>query len=254
MSLVIVQGLALSYGSKVLFESSSFTIGPTDRIGLVGANGTGKSTLLKILVGQVTPDNGTLTFRRKSRVGYLPQDLQALPEGSLVDAVMSTVPGRDGLDERLVLTEQQLGATSDEHEQMELWRPRSPSCVWVGRTQEVRGLRLGREQQRERGGHGSAQRWLHDAHLARLAEPQGEREQQHARQREPLVALDARHARARAELALLQLVDALRDGRHVHRGRRRRRPPRRRLARAQPGPRGWAGSSPACLARPSRSR
>ncbi len=120
MSLVIVQGLELSYGSKVLFEKSSFTIGPTDRIGLVGANGTGKSTLLKILMGQVTPDNGTLTFRRKSRVGYLPQDLQALPEGSLVEAVMSTVPGRDGLDERLVLTEQQLAATADADLQMEL--------------------------------------------------------------------------------------------------------------------------------------
>ncbi len=120
VSLVIVQGLNLSYGSKVLFDDSSFTIGPTDRIGLVGANGTGKSTLLKVLMGQVTPDNGTLTFRRKSRVGYLPQDLQALPEGSLVDAVMSTVPGRDGLDERLLLTEQQLGTTSDPAEQMEL--------------------------------------------------------------------------------------------------------------------------------------
>ncbi len=120
MSLVIVKGLSLSYGSKTLFDASSFTIGPTDRIGLVGANGTGKSTLLKILISQVTPDNGTLTFRRKSRVGYLPQDLQALPPGSLVDAVMSTVPGRDGLDEALVLTEQQLNATSVVEEQMEL--------------------------------------------------------------------------------------------------------------------------------------
>ncbi len=120
MSLVIVKGLSLSYGSKTLFDASSFTIGPTDRIGLVGANGTGKSTLLKVLISQVTPDNGTLTFRRKSRVGYLPQDLQALPAGSLVDAVMSTVPGRDGLDEALVLTEQQLNATSVVEEQMEL--------------------------------------------------------------------------------------------------------------------------------------
>ena len=120
VSLVIVQGLSLSYGSKTLFDASSFTIGPTDRIGLVGANGTGKSTLLKVLMGQVTPDNGTLTFRRKSRVGYLPQDLQALPEGSLVDAVMSTVPGREGLDERLIAAEQQLNATSNVDEQMEL--------------------------------------------------------------------------------------------------------------------------------------
>ncbi len=120
VSLVIVSGLSLSYGKKVLFEDSALTIGPTDRIGLVGANGTGKSTMLKVLVGQVLPDNGTLTFRRKSRVGYLPQDLQSLPEGTLVDAVLSTVPGRDSLDERLSLTEQQLGETSDVDLQMEL--------------------------------------------------------------------------------------------------------------------------------------
>ena len=58
MSLVIVEGLGLSYGSKVLFEESSFSIGPNDRIGLVGANGTGKSTLLKILIGSSTTTCG----------------------------------------------------------------------------------------------------------------------------------------------------------------------------------------------------
>ncbi len=120
MSLVIAQGISLSYGSKVLFDDAAFTIGPHDRIGLVGANGTGKSTLLKVLVGQVHPDGGTLTFRRKSRVGYLPQDLQSLPEGGLVQAVLSTVPGRDTLDERLKVTEQQLAETSEPDEQMEL--------------------------------------------------------------------------------------------------------------------------------------
>ena len=56
MSLLIVQDLSLSYGKKALFEGAAFSIGPTDRIGLVGANGTGKSTLLKILIGEVTPD------------------------------------------------------------------------------------------------------------------------------------------------------------------------------------------------------
>ncbi|MEW6434498.1 MAG: ABC-F family ATP-binding cassette domain-containing protein [Myxococcota bacterium] len=120
MSLVIVNGLELSFRSKVLFAGAAFTIGPTDRIGLVGANGTGKSTLLKILAGQVTPDGGRLTFRRGTRVGYLPQDLQDLPAGSLVDAVLSSVPGRDALDGRLVETEALLAAATDEQEQLEL--------------------------------------------------------------------------------------------------------------------------------------
>ena len=120
MSLLIVQGLGLSYGSKVLFDGAALSIGPTDRIGLVGANGTGKSTLLKILVGQATPDDGKLTFRRGTRVGYLPQDLQDLPEGALVDAVLSSVPGRDQLDARLTATEAQLRQATDEAEQLEL--------------------------------------------------------------------------------------------------------------------------------------
>jgi ATP-binding cassette subfamily F protein 3 len=120
VSLVIVQGLSLSYGKKVLFEDSAFSIGPTDRIGLVGANGTGKSTLLKILTGQVTPDGGTITFRRGARLGYLPQDLSELPPGTVLEAVMSAVPGRDALEARLVATERQLAEATVEAEQLEL--------------------------------------------------------------------------------------------------------------------------------------
>jgi ATP-binding cassette subfamily F protein 3 len=120
VSLVILQKLSLSYGKKALFEDAALTIGPTDRIGLVGANGTGKSTLLKILVGQVTPDEGTITFRRNARVGYLAQELQTLPDGPLVEAVLSSVPGRDSLDERLVVTERLLAEATEEAEQLEL--------------------------------------------------------------------------------------------------------------------------------------
>jgi ATP-binding cassette subfamily F protein 3 len=120
VSLLIVDGLELSYGAKVLFDGASVNIGPSDRIGLVGANGTGKSTLLKILVGAVPADGGKLTLRRGTRVGYLPQDLQELPPGSLVDAVLSSVPGRDALDARLVETEALLAAATDAEEQLEL--------------------------------------------------------------------------------------------------------------------------------------
>lgn len=120
MSLLIANGLHLSFGRKVILEDAQFTIGPSDRVGLVGANGTGKSTLLKILVGQQALDEGRLTYRRNSRIGYLPQDLQSLPEGDLVEAVLSTVPGRDDLDRRLEQTEQSLAQSSDPDEQMEL--------------------------------------------------------------------------------------------------------------------------------------
>lgn len=120
MSLVIAQDLALSYGRKVLFEDDSFSIGPHDRIGLVGANGTGKSTLMKILAGTLQPDAGTLTLRRQARVGYLPQDLAAAPQGNLLDAVLAAVPGRESLEARLAGTQRALEAATEEADQLEL--------------------------------------------------------------------------------------------------------------------------------------
>jgi len=120
MSLVIAQDLNLAFGKKVLLDDASFTLGPRDRVGLVGANGTGKSTLMKILAGAQQPDSGAVKYARKARAGYLPQELQGLPTGNLVDAVMSTVPGRDSLEARLKEVEGQLGETSVEEELLEL--------------------------------------------------------------------------------------------------------------------------------------
>ena len=120
MSLVIAQDLCLSYGKKVLFDNDNFTLGPRDRVGLVGANGTGKSSLMKILAGVSPPDSGTVQYARKARAGYLPQEIAGLPEGSVVEAVLSTVPGRDTMEARLRETEAALAVAIDEDDQLEL--------------------------------------------------------------------------------------------------------------------------------------
>ncbi|SET02389.1 ABC-F family ATP-binding cassette domain-containing protein [Stigmatella erecta] len=120
MSLIIAQDLCLAYGKKVLFDDTSFTLGPRDRVGLVGANGTGKSSLMKLLAGAQHADSGTIIYARGARVGYLPQELAGLPEGSVVEAVMSTVPGRDALEARLNKTEAELAQETDEAAQLEL--------------------------------------------------------------------------------------------------------------------------------------
>ncbi len=120
MSLVIAQDVSLAYGKKVLFDQESFTIGPHDRIALVGANGTGKSSLMKILAGAQFADSGTVTLTRKARAGYLPQDIATAPVGALLESVMSSVPGRDQLEAKLDATQKALDVTSDEEEQMEL--------------------------------------------------------------------------------------------------------------------------------------
>ncbi|RKG52493.1 ABC transporter ATP-binding protein [Corallococcus sp. AB011P] len=120
MSLVIAQDISLAYGKKVLFDEDNFTLGPRDRVGLVGANGTGKSSLMKIIAGASQPDGGTVQYSRRARAGYLPQEIAGLPEGTVVEAVMSTVPGRDSLEVRLKDTEAALAASTDEEEQLEL--------------------------------------------------------------------------------------------------------------------------------------
>jgi len=120
MSLVAAKDLSLAFGPKVVLDRASFAIGPHDRIGLVGANGTGKSSLLRILAGASHPDQGELVFRRGARAGYLPQDVASLPDLPVVDAVLSTVPGRTALEERLVMAETALAAAREPADQLEL--------------------------------------------------------------------------------------------------------------------------------------
>src|SRR5205823_11053313 len=91
----------LRYGGKVLFDGASFVLGSRDRAGLIGPNGSGKSSLLKLLAGRLEPDAGEVQLVRKSRAGYLPQELAELPPGSILEGVLASVPGRRELEAQL---------------------------------------------------------------------------------------------------------------------------------------------------------
>jgi ATP-binding cassette subfamily F protein uup len=73
-TLLSANDLALAYGYQRLLEAVTLTVGEGEKVGLVGRNGCGKTTLLKILAGQINPDAGEVSRRRGLRVGYLPQE------------------------------------------------------------------------------------------------------------------------------------------------------------------------------------
>ena len=96
--LVSCNSLAKSFGARALFENISLGISEGERLGLIGPNGSGKSTLLKILSGRLEPDSGTVSLRRNTRVGYVPQDA-SFPAGLTVAEVIGQAIAGQRLEE-----------------------------------------------------------------------------------------------------------------------------------------------------------
>jgi ATP-binding cassette, subfamily F, member 3 len=87
--MIQLSGAGKRFGHKLLFENVDWLITPRDRIGLVGGNGTGKSTLMKVLAGMDTFDYGSLTIAKGTSAGYLPQDGLTLAGRSVFAECMS---------------------------------------------------------------------------------------------------------------------------------------------------------------------
>jgi ATP-binding cassette subfamily F protein 3 len=81
--MINITNLSLYYGERALFSDVSFTIQPSDRIGLVGRNGAGKSTLMKIIAGHITTFKGSVDRPSGSTLGFLHQDINT-PKGKTV--------------------------------------------------------------------------------------------------------------------------------------------------------------------------
>jgi ATP-binding cassette subfamily F protein 3 len=89
------------FGHKLLFEGLDWLITSRDRVGLVGANGTGKSTLMKVLAGLETFDYGSVSFAKGTSAGYLPQDGLSLSGRSVFDECLSVFSDLFGLEKEM---------------------------------------------------------------------------------------------------------------------------------------------------------
>ena len=110
MSSVILEDVTLFFADRMIFDAVSLRLGPQDRVGLIGPNGSGKTTLLKVLAGEQEIDDGKVTRARGIRVGWLPQDLAIASGKSLIEMILSSVPGRARLRDDLAAVEAELEA------------------------------------------------------------------------------------------------------------------------------------------------
>ncbi|EGO64716.1 ABC-F family ATP-binding cassette domain-containing protein [Acetonema longum] len=91
MNLIAIENLAKSYGVRTLFDEVTFGIEAGDRIGLIGVNGAGKSTFLRIIAGLEPADSGKITMGSGVRVEYLPQDPEFDPQAAVLEQVFKGV-------------------------------------------------------------------------------------------------------------------------------------------------------------------
>jgi ATP-binding cassette subfamily F protein 3 len=89
-----VENLHKSFGSQILFEGASFKLNPKERIGLVGLNGHGKTTLFRIIIGEESPDTGTISVPKHYRIGYVRQDLD-FTKDTVLKEVMTGLPAQE---------------------------------------------------------------------------------------------------------------------------------------------------------------
>ena len=88
MNVISLQNIEKSYGTRLLFKEVNITFTTEKRLGLVGINGTGKSTFLKILAGQMEPDKGTIERNGKASIHYLAQTPEFDADSTLLEAVL----------------------------------------------------------------------------------------------------------------------------------------------------------------------
>ena len=74
--MISIDGLSVEFGASPLFSEVGFVVNDKDRIALVGKNGAGKSTMLRILAGEQRPTRGEVSVPREATIGYLPQVMQ----------------------------------------------------------------------------------------------------------------------------------------------------------------------------------
>src|SRR6187399_409292 len=110
-----LQNVTFEFGARTIVEDATWHIQPNERIGLIGYNGTGKSTLLKVLTGQYSTNKGTVEKGRETTIGFLHQDLLSFDtEDSILEVAMGAFQRVKQLEKEIEILGYELEKTGDE--------------------------------------------------------------------------------------------------------------------------------------------
>jgi len=99
--MITLSNLSVQFGGHFLFENVNIAIKPQDRIGLIGRNGNGKSTLLRMIAGDQTPEAGTISIPKSTKIGYLRQEIDNDSDKSVWDEAYSALEELRNLEQRM---------------------------------------------------------------------------------------------------------------------------------------------------------
>src|SRR4026207_763311 len=112
MSLITANSLSKSFGAEDIFSGVSFSVAKGARLALVGPNGIGKTTLLRILIGQEEPSGGSITRAKNLRMGYLSQEADFELQGVLWDVCLEPFADLIRMQEELERLEAEMSDAS----------------------------------------------------------------------------------------------------------------------------------------------
>ena len=111
--MISVENLTVEFGVQPLFHDVSFVVNDNDRIALVGKNGAGKSTMLKILCGEQKPTSGTVSVPNDCTIGYLPQVMKLSDDTTVIDETRKAFSNQTKIAEQLKQMEKEMAERTD---------------------------------------------------------------------------------------------------------------------------------------------
>src|SRR5262245_4264632 len=88
-AMIALSNVCKQYGRRVLLVDASFQLNPGEKIGLVGPNGSGKTTIFRMIAGEEEPDSGDVSIPKRTTVGYFRQDVEAMGGCSVLDEAIA---------------------------------------------------------------------------------------------------------------------------------------------------------------------